>query len=155
MGSEQWGEDRNFDCACLGVPHFHWLISAPNLPMKFPAARVCARTEFSIIPKHAQCTRHTQESETNPAGSTGPHRCFANFRLAESDSTLRTNFSVRILDAETPVRPRVRYRVLPNCYTLWKRKIDLSTPPFGHPLVRDRFIYWIYYIQIHTFKYEF
>eukprot|EP01043_Picozoa_sp_COSAG02_P019018 COSAG02_NODE_904_length_16045_cov_3920.854697_17_plen_188_part_00 len=44
-------------CACLGFPHFHWLISAPNLAVSSITARLCTSIEFAVIPKGAQHAR--------------------------------------------------------------------------------------------------
>jgi hypothetical protein len=44
-------------CACLGVPHFHWLTFAHNLAMSSTTARLCASIEFTVIPKRAQYER--------------------------------------------------------------------------------------------------
>jgi hypothetical protein len=46
-------------CACLGVPHLHWLIFAHNLAVSSITARLCASIEFTVIPKRAQYERST------------------------------------------------------------------------------------------------
>ena len=48
-------------CAPLGVAHFHWLISAPNLAASSITARSCASIEFALIPKGAQYARIRNE----------------------------------------------------------------------------------------------
>ena len=41
-------------CACLGVPHFHWLTFVRNLAVSSITARLRASIEFTVIPKRAQ-----------------------------------------------------------------------------------------------------
>ena len=44
-------------CACLGMPHFHWLTFVRNLAVSSITARLRTSIEFTVIPKRAQYAR--------------------------------------------------------------------------------------------------
>ena len=105
------------------------LLSSEDCDREFSVSlyRTTTSTCRILLCTTINCTHRDIQNPANPAG--------CRRMLRSPDRSRHNSVGVELLRRICgSFRHLHRYRVVPKYYTLWKRKIDLFIPPFGHPL---------------------